>query len=118
MRTSQFPALAAALAIGAFGMDAAWSQDCDRACLEGFVDRYLDAMIDGDPSAMPFAPDVRFTEHGQRLELGDGLWNTMKSKGDYRILVSDVEAGQVALIGTINEDHHRVIWRSGDLAIW
>lgn len=105
MSTKTFPALAAAVWGITLASGAAWSQDCDRACLEGFVDRYLDAMIDGDPNAVPFAPNVRFTEHGQRLELGDGLWNTMKSKGDYRLFVSDVEAGQVAFIGTINEDH-------------
>ena len=32
---------------------------------------------------------------GQRLLIGDGLWNTMKAKGDYRLFVTDVPAGQV-----------------------
>src|SRR5690606_23844480 len=102
---SKLKLLAAAVSLGAAASGPAWGQACDRACLEGFVDRYLDAMIDDDPSAVPFAPGARFTEHGQRLEIGDGLWNTMKSKGNYRLFVSDVEAGQVAVIGTINEDH-------------
>ncbi len=104
MRT-KFRLIAAAAVVGAAASGSASGQACDRACLEGFVDRYLDAMVDDDPSAVPFAPDARFTENGQRLELGDGLWNTMKSKGHYRLFVSDVEAGQVAFIGTINEDH-------------
>lgn len=104
MRTTTFGTLAAAVALAVIGAPAA-AQDCDRACLEGFVDRYLDAVIDDDVSAVPFAANARFTENGQRLELGDGLWNTMKSKGTYRFFVPDVEAGQVAFIGTINEDH-------------
>jgi len=78
---------------------------CDRACLEGFVDRYFDAVIDNNPAALPLAADVRFTEDGQRLVIGDGLWNTMKAKGNYRLFVTDVKASQVAFIGTIQEDH-------------
>jgi hypothetical protein len=79
--------------------------DCDRACLEGFVDRYLDAVIADRPSAVPLAPGVRFTEDGQQLAIGDGLWNTMRAKGHYRLFVSDVPAGQVAFFGSIEEDH-------------
>jgi hypothetical protein len=85
--------------------DAALAADCNRACLEGFVDRYLDAVIADQPSAVPLAPNVRFTEDGQQLLIGDGLWNTMRAKGHYRLFVSDVPAGQVAFFGTIEEDH-------------
>lgn len=79
--------------------------ECNRACLEGFVDRYLDAVIDDDPSKLPLSELVRFTEDGQHLEIGDGLWNTMKAKGTYRLFVADVPAGQVGFVGTIYEDH-------------
>ncbi len=81
------------------------AEACDRSCLEGFVDRYLDAVVDNKPAALPLAADVKFTEDGQRLVIGDGLWNTLKSKGKYRLFVTDVRAGQVAFIGTIMEDH-------------
>jgi hypothetical protein len=77
---------------------------CDRACLEGFVDRYLDAMIAHDPKPLPFARDVKFTENGQKLELGDGLWNTMDGKGKYRMFVTDVEAGEATFFGSISEE--------------
>lgn len=78
---------------------------CDRACLEGFVERYFDAVSANDPAQLPLAEDVIFTEDGQRLLIGDGLWNTMKSKGPYRLFTTDVPAGQVAVLATINEDH-------------
>jgi hypothetical protein len=78
---------------------------CDRACLEGFIERYFDALVDNDPSKVPLADDVIFTEDGQRLLIGDGLWNTMKSKGPYRLFTTDVAAGQVVVLATINEDH-------------
>ncbi len=54
---------------------------CDRACLEGFVDRYFAAVIADDPSAVPLARNVRFTENGQVLPLGEGLWKSMKAAG-------------------------------------
>jgi len=78
---------------------------CNRACLESYVDRYLDAVVANQPSMVPLAPGVRFTEDGQQLVVGDGLWNTMRAKGAYRLFVTDVPAGQVAFLGSIEEDH-------------
>ncbi len=95
----------AAFATVALCAGTARAADCDRACLEGFVDRYLDAVVADQPSAVPLAPNVRFTEDGQRLLIGDGLWNTLRAKGRYRLFVTDVPAGQVAFFGTIEEDH-------------
>ena len=43
---------------------------CDRAGLESFVDRYLAAFIADDPTAAPLASNVRFTENGPVLPLG------------------------------------------------
>ena len=83
----------------------AFGQDCDRACLENYVDRYLDAVIENNPDAVPLAGDVRFTENGQQLNLRDGLWQTMQAKGDYRIFVTDVSAQQVTFLGNIFEEH-------------
>ncbi|MEP6962810.1 MAG: hypothetical protein ABI995_12080, partial [Acidobacteriota bacterium] len=51
----------------------------------------------------PFAKDAKFTENGQRLLLGDGLWNTMTSKGTYRLFVTDVETQSVGFLGSIKE---------------
>jgi hypothetical protein len=102
MIRSLFPAT---LTLGALFVSVpAWSQACDRACLEGWVDTYLDAVIDNDPSAVSMTRDVRFTENGVRLEIGDGLWRSMKSKGGYRLFVTDVPARQVTLLTTIAED--------------
>jgi hypothetical protein len=88
---------------------------CNRACLEGMVDRYLDAVAENKPSQVPLSPNVRFTEDGQRLLIGDGLWNTMKGKGKYRLFVTDVPAGQVAFLGTIQEDHREPAKFNGSL---
>jgi hypothetical protein len=83
---------------------AAEPQSCDRTCLEGFVDRYLDAVVAHDPARLPVASVVKFTENGQRLRLGDGLWNTGSARGPYKLYVADPEKGQVGFFGTIREN--------------
>jgi hypothetical protein len=80
------------------------SGPCDRACLEGLVDQYLNAIIAHDPKLLPLARNVKFTENGVRLEIGDAHWKTTTGKGKYRLFVTDAEAGQVAFIGTITEE--------------
>ena len=88
---------------------------CDRACLEGFVDQFLDAFIRHDPKQLPLARSTRFTENGQRLELGDGSWRSMVGKGTYRLFVSDPTAGHVAFIGTLREENVKI--REGALVL-
>lgn len=77
---------------------------CDRACLEGYVDKYLDAAIAHNPALLPLSKDIKFTENGVRLELPDGHWKIMTSKGKYRLFVTDPDAGQVTFLGTIVEE--------------
>src|SRR6476619_675750 len=80
------------------------SSACDRACLEGFVHKYLDAVIAHDPKLLPLTRGAKFTENGVRLEIGDSHWKTVTGKGSYRLFVTDAEAGQVAFIGTVREE--------------
>jgi hypothetical protein len=93
------------------------SGPCDRACLEGFVDKYLDAAIAHDPKLLPLAPNVKFTENGQRLNVPDAHWKTMIGKGNYKLFVTDPEAGQVAFIGTIREEARTAEGTAAPIAI-
>ena len=88
---------------GALAGSAAAQATCDRACLDGFIDQYLDAMVAHNPAKAPLARNLKFTENGQRLVIPDGLWESMTAKGAYRLLVTDVPAGEVAFLGTIRE---------------
>ncbi len=85
------------------------SSSCDRACLDGFVDKYLDAVVAHDPSQIPVTKLVKFTENGQQLELGDGFWRTATARGKYKLYVDDVPAGQVGFLGTMEEAGQPVI---------
>jgi len=76
-----------------------------RAELESFIDKYLDAMLDKKVDPDLFAKNVRFTENGVQLPLGDeGLWSSMVGKGTYRFYVPDVEINQIAYLGTAREE--------------
>jgi hypothetical protein len=78
---------------------------CDRACLERYMNSYLEAMLNRTVRDDLFARSVRFTENGIELPLGDeGLWYGMSGLGGYRFYVPDIETQQVALIGTVKEN--------------
>ncbi|HTX24357.1 MAG TPA: hypothetical protein VMD03_06855 [Steroidobacteraceae bacterium] len=79
------------------------SDICDRPCLEGLVDRYIAALVAHDPGRLPLAQGVRFTEDGQELRLGDGLWGTASAPGHYKLYAVDPEHGQVGFYGTVFE---------------
>jgi hypothetical protein len=93
-----------AIALAVISQMTGWAQSaCDRACLENFVDQYMDALIAHNPKALPMTARVKNTEDGVRLDPGDGFWRTALAKGSYRLFVTDTETGQVAFMGTMRE---------------
>src|SRR5579863_343597 len=86
---------------------------CDRDCLNGFVDQYLDAMVKHDTKLVPLTKNVKFTENGQRLDPGDGLWRSMAAKGSYRLFVTDTQTGEVTFLGTIREEGRKAGEQAG-----
>ena len=81
--------------------------ECNRACLAGFMDTYLKALIAHDSSKLPVTKNVKYTENGVRLNLTDGLWHTVVAMPTYRVDVIDEEAGAVGLLGIINENGNK-----------
>ena len=77
--------------------------DCDRACLEGLVNLYLQALAAKDP---PLTPNARYTENGIELKLGDGMWGPTIELGDYKYYFADPQAGQVGFFGSLKEHGH------------
>ena len=77
---------------------------CDRACLESHIDKVLAAMIARNPNQLMLAKDVRYTENGVELRLGDGMWGTLSDRGKYNLYVSDPESGQAGFYGTVSEN--------------
>src|SRR5690606_27616081 len=97
-------ALALGVATGAAAQAPEQPQACQRECLEGFVDKYLQAMADGRVDPALFATTVRVTEDGIELPLGnEGLWATTSAVGGYKLYVPDSETQNVAFLGTVME---------------
>jgi len=77
---------------------------CDRACLEGYVDKYLAAVQAKNVDPKLFAHECKFTENGVRLPLGnEGLWAAMSGRANYKFYIPDIETQQIAFIGTVKE---------------
>jgi hypothetical protein len=93
------------LALGTSAAQAA-DADCshDRECLAGVMSAYLQALLKHDPASLSTTRNVKYTENGVRLTMGDGLWQTAAATPTYRLDLVDEEAGQVALLGRINEN--------------
>jgi hypothetical protein len=77
---------------------------CDRACLEGVMNRYLDAMVAHDPAMAPLAPDVKFAQDNVRLKIGQALWATITSRGKYIHYFADPEQGDAGVITDVAEN--------------
>jgi hypothetical protein len=76
---------------------------CDRNCLHSMIDRFFDAMISHCSCCGLLADNVRYTENGQILKPGEGLWRTLSARGDYRVYLADPVSGQAGYYGDINE---------------
>lgn len=88
-----------------FGTLNSFSADpCNRACLEGYIDQVLDAMIAHTPNQLDLAKDVLYTENGVKLIIGDGMWGTLCTRGNYSLYVSDIKSGQAGFLGTVEEN--------------
>jgi len=95
-----------ALALGMSSAGAAAEADCShsRECLAGVMSTYLQALVKHDPASLPMTRNVKYTENGVRITVGDGLWQTAAAMPTYRLDIIDEEAGQVGLLGRINEN--------------
>jgi hypothetical protein len=82
MRT-RLHVLASVLLVG-LCTSAGAAETCDRACLTGLVTQYVDALVAHDPSKLPVTANVRVTEDGKAIKLGEGLWKTATGKGAFR----------------------------------
>lgn len=77
---------------------------CDRECLRGFVTQYLNAMIVHNPSALPVASNIRFTEDTVEMKLGASpLWTNASALRPYRLDILDVRQGVAASLAIVEE---------------
>ena len=93
-----------ALPCGAGAFDGyAVTPAADAACLEGFAQRYLDALAVHGYARLPWADRVRFSENNVWLHVGDGLWGTATARPTKMLLFTDPFSGQVGGIGLVEQ---------------
>lgn len=65
--------------------------ECTRALLDGLLDDYFAALSAGDPSSLPLAETVKFTENAQEVEIGttDFWMNAGETRHSQRALDTD-----------------------------
>ena len=83
--------------------------DCDRACLEGLANRYVEALIAHNPAMLPLAKNVLYSENGVELPIPDAFWTNATGARPYRLFVADPEWGTIGFIARMFENGAPVI---------
>ena len=110
--------ISAALAVGALAQpsfaqtdkpwykqpwDASRVKPCDRECLVGYINTYLDALVSKDRSGLQLAEEVWLTENTAHIDLGEGtLWRSQIQQTPFKIIVADPVTGEVAAQTVLN----------------
>lgn len=101
-------AIAAAVFAGAWGLaqplEADASPGCDKACLENIGDRYRAAYVKHDPSLVPMANKVRFTENNVEMQFPDASWDTVTEEVGPALTLSDPKTGNVGIYTAIMQN--------------
>lgn len=102
------PIALAALLAGAAGAPHAAvappaATQCDRSCLYAILDRYLAALQAHDPTQVPWASTVKYTENNVALQVGDGLWATALGFGTFQLRLADPRTGGIGYDGILRE---------------
>ena len=85
-------------------VEATQQRACDRACLLAITHSYVDALQAHKPAALNVAPDLKTTQNGAPLSLGEGLWRTAKAISA-RQSFADASTGEVAFFGVVTEQN-------------
>jgi len=99
MRRSFFLALGTTVLV-----PAVFAADCDRACLKGVLDQYLNAVVQHASTAVPLTPGYRETQNAVvRRPPGQGIWQTAKALGKVQRRYFDPVTENAAYFGTLDE---------------
>jgi hypothetical protein len=76
---------------------------CDRACLDGFMHKFLASMKAHDSSLLPMTSDVKFTENFVTIKPGQGLWVSLSDVTPYTYYLADPQTSQAGFLGRVME---------------
>jgi hypothetical protein len=98
-----------AVNLSAAGTNHSTASPCSRACLGDLIQQVLHAMLAHNGSGLPEAQGARYSENGQFIAIGDGLWGTASKiatpgKDAYAASFADPASGTAAYWGLTNEN--------------
>lgn len=79
------------------------STECTRELLDGLMDEYLAALSAGDPSSLPLADNLKFTENAEAVEIGSTPFWMNAGDAKYSQRALDTTACSVAAQAVIPE---------------
>ncbi len=88
----------------------ALGQECDRDCLTDLMTRFIDALVAHDPSTLPLAENVKYTEDSRLARLGEGIWQSVTAKGDFRQDYVDTRKQVIGSHVLLHEDDVQVLY--------
>jgi hypothetical protein len=91
------------IVFASFLLTPAFAADCDRACLKGLLDQYLNAVVQHKPEAAPLSPGYRQTENAVVSRPGTGIWQTARGLAKVQRRYFDTVTSNVAFFGTLDE---------------
>ncbi len=83
---------------------AVYELECDRDCLIGKLNEYVDALRVRTPSLLPLADDYLFTENNTPIDVGEGLWGTIDRLDATGLEVADTQTQNAAWFGGMTEN--------------
>ena len=100
----------AAIAVLTLWSPPAHAQACDRACLTGLMTQFVGALVAHDPSKLPLADNVRYTEDSRNAKLGDGIWKSVTAYGGFRQDYIDTRKQVAAAHVLLRENETQVLY--------
>ncbi len=102
--------VAAAILQLAITSPAAMAQEvCDRACLGGKLDQFLEAVVANDPDKAGLWVGYRQTQNALLIAPGEGIWATNSGLGALDRRYFDPATGQAEFFGTMKEGDETAI---------
>src|SRR6187551_317850 len=99
--------LVAGLLLALLGSEGAvWAQQpatCDRACLDGMLSRFIEAVVARDPARAPLAIGFRQTQNSVLTPAGTGAWQTVSAIGPVQRRYFDPVTGNAAFFGVVTD---------------
>lgn len=76
---------------------------CVRSCVNSIVNNYVEALVAHSPNTIAASPQLRVTENGRDVALGEGLWQSITKRESYSQIFIDDSLEEAVFFGAFKE---------------